>query len=66
MVNVKELKAEMTRNGYTQERLAAEMGISSRTLCSKLKKGVFGTDEVEKIVKILKIKNPVPIFLAKG
>ena len=47
MLDVKELKAEMIRNDYTQARLAAELGISTRTLYNKFKSGEFGTREME-------------------
>ena len=62
MVNVLALKAEIVRNGYTQSRLARELGMSSRTFSTRLKKGVFGSDEIETIIQILRIKEPFPIF----
>lgn len=61
-MDIRALKAEMVKSGYTQEKLAKELGITTRTLSNRLKNGVFGTDEIEKMVKILKIKNPIPIF----
>lgn len=64
MVNVLALKAEMMRNGYNQETLSKELNISSRTLSNKMKKGVFGSDEIEKMIELLKIKNPIEIFFA--
>ncbi len=65
MVNVIELKAQMVRKKYTQEQLANELGITSRTLSNKFKSGVFGSDEIEKMISILEIKDPVGIFFAK-
>lgn len=65
MVNVIELKAQMVRKKYTQEQLAIELGITSRTLSNKFKNGVFGSDEIEKMISILEIKDPVGIFFAK-
>ncbi|WP_343118135.1 helix-turn-helix domain-containing protein [Romboutsia sp. MSSM.1001216sp_RTP31141st1_F12_RTP31141_220114] len=53
----------MKAEGYTQKKLAEELGISSKTLSTKLKKGVFGSDEIEKMIIILNIKNPMEIFL---
>lgn len=64
MVNAKELKAEFVRNGFTQKEVALKLNISERTLSSKLKKGVFGSDEIETLMKLLKINNPVPIFFS--
>ena len=41
------------------------LGITEKTFYSKMKKGVFGTDEVEKMVELLNIHNPAEIFLVK-
>lgn len=65
MVNITELKAQMVRKQYTQEKLAGAMGISNRTLYNKFKSGVFGSDEIEKMISILDIKEPMDIFFAK-
>lgn len=62
MINIKELKAQMIRKGYTQDKLAKLLGMSSRTLSNKLKKGVFGSDEIEIMIDVLEIKNPLTIF----
>ncbi len=63
MVNINLLKSEIVKNGYTQKSLAKELGMSEQTFCRKMKKGVFGTDDAAKIIKILDIKEPVSIFL---
>ena len=39
--------------------------MSEKTFYLKMKKGVFGTDEVEKMVGLLDIENPAEIFLSK-
>lgn len=62
MIDITELKAQMVRKKYTQELLANELGISSRTLSNKLKRGVFGSDEIDKMISILEIKEPLKIF----
>jgi transcriptional regulator with XRE-family HTH domain len=62
MIDITELKAQMVRKKYTQESLANELGISSRTLSNKLKRGVFGSDEIDKMISILEIKEPLKIF----
>lgn len=65
MLDVNALKAEMVKNGYTQAKLAAEIGISPRTLSNKLKTGDFGNKEMEVIINVLSIKDPMSIFFAK-
>ena len=64
MFNASELKAQIARRGYTQEKLAKEIGITPKTLGIKIKTGKFGTDEVTKIMQVLDISDPVPIFFA--
>ena len=59
------LRAEFVRNGMTQKDIAKMLGISEKTFISRMKKGVFGTDEVEIMVDKLNIKNWQKIFFAK-
>lgn len=64
MLDRNALRAEIVRNGFTQKDIAKNLGISEKTLISRMKKGVFGTDEVEKLIFLLKIKDPQAIFFA--
>ena len=64
MLDKKALKAEMARNGITQKELANKIGISEKTFISRMKRGVFGTDEAEIIIGALSIENPQAIFFA--
>lgn len=66
MLDVQALKAEMVRNNYTQAKLAAELGITTRTLYNKLNSGDFGTKEMEIMIDKLKLKDPMSIFFAKA
>lgn len=65
MLDKNALKAEFVRNGYTQKDIATMLGISEKTLISRLNRGVFGTDEAQILVEKLHIKNPIAIFFAK-
>lgn len=65
MILVNELKGKIKAKGYTQEKLARELGMSPKTLCTKLNKGIFGSDEIENIIRLLDIQNPIEIFFAK-
>jgi hypothetical protein len=65
MLNRNALRAEIIKNGYTQKSLSALLGMSEKTFNLRMKSGVFGTDEVEKMIEILKIKQPMQIFFAK-
>lgn len=64
MIDIASLKAEMVRNGLTQKDMANKLNMSPRTFSNKLKKGVFGSDEIDKMISELKIKNPIEIFFA--
>ena len=65
MLDRNALKAEMTRYGYTQKQMAETIGISEKTFNLRMKSGIFGTDEVEKMIEVLHITNPMDIFFAK-
>ncbi len=65
MININDLKAEIVRNGYTQKRLAKKMGITPKTFYLKMKKGVFGSDEIQIMIDTLNIDNPMKIFFTK-
>jgi transcriptional regulator with XRE-family HTH domain len=62
MLNVPEFKAAMVRKGYTQKTLAGILGISEKTFCERLKSKRFGTDEIEILIPLLEISNPMRIF----
>lgn len=65
MIKVNDLKAEITRNNLTQKDVAKLIGVTPKTFYDKMSKGVFGSDEIEIMIKELKIIDPVSIFFAK-
>lgn len=64
-MNVMKLRGIMAERGMSQKALAHAIGINEKTFYMKMKKGVFGTDEVEKMIDVLEIENPADIFLSK-
>lgn len=64
MLDVKELKGEMARHGYTQARLASELGITARTFSNRLKSGDFGCKEIEVMMELFHLNDPTRIFFA--
>lgn len=62
------LKAAIAKAGFTQERLAESIGISSNTLSSRMVgTSPFNTDEIDKICSVLHIvhnNEKADIFLA--
>ena len=66
MIAVNKLRGIIVENGMTQKEVAEKLGMSQKTFYNKMKKGVFGTDEVEKMVSVLSIENPTDIFFANN
>lgn len=62
MLNVPEFKAAMVRKGFTQKSLSEILGVSEKTLCERLKQKRFGTEEIEKLIPLLEINDPMAIF----
>ena len=57
------LRGVIAERGLSQRKVAEHLGISEKTFYSKMKKGTFGTDEAKKMIELLKIRDPVDIFL---
>ena len=64
MVETNKLRGIIAERGMSQRQVARQLGMTEKTFYSKMKRGVFGTDEVEKMINLLSIKNPMEIFLA--
>lgn len=62
MVKTNELKGIIVSRGYTQRKIAEHLGMTEKTFYLKMKKGKFGTDEAETMIKLLQIENPSNIF----
>lgn len=66
MIERNNLKGVIAATGKTQKQLAEEIGLTQQMFYYRMKKGVFGTDEIEKMVDILNIKEPITIFFAQN
>lgn len=64
MVDTKKLRGIIVECGLSQRKVASKLGISEKTFYSKMKKGVFDSDEMFEMITLLKIKNPSKIFFA--
>lgn len=62
-MKVAKLRGIIVAKGFTQEQVASKIGMSPKTFYNKMKKGVFGTDEVIAMIELLDIDDPVDIFL---
>ena len=66
MIDTNALKGIIVAKGYSQRKVAKHLGITEKTFYSKMNKGVFDSDEIEIMISILNIKNPIEIFFAKN
>lgn len=65
MIDTTALKGVIVSKGLTQQDVAKGLGMSPKTFYAKMKKGVFGSDEMEGMIEMLSIENPSAIFFAQ-
>ena len=66
MIDRNGLKAAIVAKGLTQSDMAEALGMSRKTFYDRMAKGVFGSDEIFEMMKLLDIQNPTAIFFANG
>ena len=64
MIDTNALKGAITAKGLTQQDVAKHIGIAPKTFYAKMKRGVFGSDEMESMINLLSLENPWSIFFA--
>lgn len=64
MIKTNELKGIIASKGLHGTDVAKMLGIKPKTFYLKMKKGVFGSDEIQIMVDSLEIENPMDIFFA--
>ncbi len=64
MIKTDKLVGCMAENGYSKAKMAKALGITPKTFYLKMARGVFGSDEIEKMIKLLHIQDPCKIFFA--
>lgn len=66
MIDINMLKGKIIAAGYTQQDMAEKLGVTSKTFYSKMKKGVFDSDEICQMVEICSInrEEAAEIFFA--
>ena len=58
MIRTDKLRGIISERGMSQ----SNVGITPKTFYEKMSKGVFGSDEIEIMIKELHIENPMEIF----
>lgn len=66
LIDTNELRGVIAKNGLSQSELARKLGITPKTFYDKMKKGVFSSDEIEKMIVQLGIENPIAIFFVNN
>ena len=64
MININKLRGIMAERGKNGQDMAKVIGKTPKTFYSKMKAGVFDSDEIEAMVRDLAIDNPIEIFFA--
>ena len=64
MIDVNALKGIIVTKGLTQEDVANAINVKPDTFYRKMRRGVFKSDEIEKMIDYLGIADPVAIFFA--
>ena len=56
MIQTDELRGIITKRNMSQASVAKAIGITPKTFYGKMKKGIFGSDEIDKMISLLKIQ----------
>lgn len=65
LIQVDELRGIIAKNGLSQSNVAEMLRVSPKTFYSKMKSGVFKSNEIQIMIEELHIENPMDIFFVK-
>lgn len=65
MIDVNKLRGAIAENRLTNRELAKRLNMTDNTFYRKMKRGVFDSDEMEAMIGILHLQDPMAIFFAK-
>ena len=61
-MNTAKLRGIIAERGFRSAMWRRASEFRKKSFYTKMKKGVFGTDEADRMIELLKIKNPAAIF----
>jgi predicted transcriptional regulator len=64
LIDTNKLKGLIVERGYSQSDIAKMLGITPKTFYERMNRGIFYSNEIEKMIDILSIPDPVTIFFA--
>ena len=65
MIRTDLLRGKIAERGTSQRKVAGMLGITGKTFYQKMKQGRFYSDEIDRMMEILGIEDPMEIFFAK-
>lgn len=65
MIATDKLRGIIAERGVSQRKVAEMLGMTEKTFYTKMKKGVFDSDEIDAMISLLEIDDPMQIFFAK-
>lgn len=65
MVDTQKLKAAIAYQNMSQRKVAKELKMADETFYRKMKKGIFNSNEITKMIDLLNIENPLEVFFAQ-
>lgn len=65
MIRVDELRGAIAKQGLSQRKVARKLGMSEKTFYERMRRGVFRSDEIEKLIVLLEIEKPLDIFFTR-
>lgn len=66
MIDTDALRGVIAERGLSQRAVAKQLGMTDKTFYIKMSKRCFKSNEMEKMVRILKLSDPAAIFFAKN
>lgn len=65
MIATDKLRGVIAERGLSQRKLAEMLGMTEKTFYAKMKRGVFDSDEIDTMISVLEIEDPMKIFFAR-
>ena len=66
MIRTDLLRGKIAASGLSQTQMAKMLGITPNTFYRKMRKGIFNSNEMYKMIEILNIKEPEHIFFTRS
>lgn len=65
MIDTQKLKGIIAERNTSQRQVAFALGMTEKTFYEKMKIGIFGSDEIDKMIALLEIQDPIPVFFTQ-